>query len=301
MSEIEPLSINQRDKINGVFKAENSRSADFCFGNYYMWDKRFKQYVTLVGGRLVTRLTRQRQTYFAFPVGIGDIAPAMEFMTEYCKEHGIALKLCGICREHLPLLGSAFEISPDRDFSDYIYPIDALSTYAGKHLHGKKNFCNRFEKEHEWHFEPMTAENLPECRNMLEQWHLAEDMRLDDSIRHEDIALQRGFEHFEALGLEGGVLYADGKIIGFSIGERLNDDTFCVHFEKAFSDIAGAYPMVCREMAKLIKAKYPDICYVNREDDMGSEALRKSKLSYKPEYILEKYTAIWKTGATELG
>lgn len=293
MPELIPLSCGHKDKLNEIFKAEGSRSADFCFGNFFMWDNRFEQYVCTVEGRLVTRLTRNGETWFAFPVGSGDVSPAMDFMKDYCRKNGIPLKICGICNEHLPLLNSEFSLSPDRAFSDYIYSVEALSTYAGKHLHGKKNFCNRFEKEHCWSFEAITADNISLCRAMLSEWHEKEAQRLEGNIVHEDRALSIAFESFDALNLEGGILFADGKAVGFSIGEVLWGDTFCVHFEKAFSDIAGAYPMVCREMARLIGKNHPNICYVNREDDMGIDALRKSKLSYKPEYILEKHTAIW--------
>ncbi|MDO4816004.1 MAG: phosphatidylglycerol lysyltransferase domain-containing protein [Bacillota bacterium] len=293
MTELQPLSCGHREKLNEIFKSENSRSADYCFGNFFMWDNRFRQYVCTIENRLVTRLTRNGEVYFAFPVGSGDISPALTYMKSCCLEMDIPLKICGICDEHLPLLGDEFKIFPDRDFSDYIYKIEALSSFSGKHLHGKKNFCNRFEKEHQWHFEPMSAENLPLCREMLCQWLEKEAMRLSGSIVYEGEALRIAFNNFEELGLEGGVLFADGYVVGFSLGEVISDDTFCVHFEKAFSDIPGAYPMVCRETAKMIRDKYPEICYVNREDDMGIEALRKSKLSYKPEYILEKHTAIW--------
>ena len=291
---LEPLSLEHQDELSGIFEAENSRSADFCFGNYFIWDKRFKQQVAVIGGRLVTSLERGGETYFAFPAGSGAVAPAMDFMKAYCLERDIPLKICGICREHLPLMGEDYEIFPDRDFSDYIYSIESLSTFAGKHMHGKKNFCNRFEKEHDWHFEPICAENIPLCREMLEKWHEAEDIRLEGSIVHENDALRLAFENFSLLGLEGGILFADGGVAGFTIGEKLNCDTFCVHFEKAFSHIAGAYPVLCREMAKMLKSTHPEIYYVNREDDMGIEALRKSKMSYKPEFILEKFTALWK-------
>ena len=89
------------------------------------------------------------------------------------------------------------------------------------------------------------------------------------------------------------VLRADGKIIGFTVGEMCNGDTFNVHFEKAEISIQGAYPMVCREFAKMLMARHPGLVYINREDDMGIEALRQSKMSYRPEFLLRKFTARW--------
>ena len=88
--------------------------------------------------------------------------------------------------------------------------------------------------------------------------------------------------------------YEDGKIAGFTVGEVISSDTFDVHFEKAFASMPGAYPMVCREFSRQIMADHPEIVYLNREDDMGSEGLRRAKESYQPTVLLEKYTADWK-------
>ena len=102
------------------------------------------------------------------------------------------------------------------------------------------------------------------------------------------------FMRYDALGLEGGALFAEGRLIGFTIGEVISSDTFDVHFEKAYASIPGAYPMVCREFARQIMADHPNIVYLNREDDMGSEGLRRAKESYQPTVLLEKYVADWK-------
>ncbi len=295
MLTLQDITLSRKSELDRFFELENSRSADFNFGNIYMWDKRFKQSVTSCGDRLITLLSRKGQAYFAFPVGAGDIKPAFEQMMSYCKKNGISFKLCGICEEHLALINEAypdlFDIEEDRDYSDYIYDISKLAAYPGKHLHSKRNFCNRFENEHEWSFVPLSKALIPECIKMLDEWKQQSAERLGSDYGYEEDAISRGFEHFDELGLEGGVLYAEGRIIGFTVGEKISSDTFCVHFEKAFSDIDGAYPMVCREMAKRIICAHPEICYVNREDDMGNPSLRKSKLSYRPEFILTKYTA----------
>lgn len=294
--ELQSISLSSKNEIEQIFRTENSSSADYCYGNIFMWDKRYKQKTAIIGGRLVTLIGGMSEDYFSFPVGSGDIAPAFDFMHEYCLEKGIKLKLCGVEAEHKALMEKAFPekftFTADRDFFDYIYPIDALISYPGKHLHAKKNHCNRFENENEWSFVTLTPELIPDCISMLDEWTKMEYERLSYGIIDEHEAILRGFEHFDALGLEGGVLLIGGKVSGFAIGERLSDNCFCEHFEKAFTDIPGAYPMVCREFAKMIKATHPEICYVNREDDLGSEPLRKSKLSYQPERLLEKYTAV---------
>jgi hypothetical protein len=72
-----------------------------------------------------------------------------------------------------------------------------------------------------------------------------------------------------------------------------SSDTFNVHVEKAAADVNGAYPMVCRELSRMLLEKHPGLVWLNREDDMGLESLRKAKESYKPAFLLRKYAAKW--------
>ena len=290
---LRPVTLDMKPAADRLFEIENSRSADFCFGNVYMWDKRFKQSVAFCGDRLVTLLHRKGELFFAFPVGGGDIRPSFEFMAGICERNGLPMRISVVCEEHLALISEAypdkFDIIEDRDFSDYIYEIGKLAEYPGRHLHAKRNYCNRFEAEHEWSFEPMTKACLSDCLDMLDKWTRQSSDRLTGDIAYEHDAIVRGFEGFDELGLEGGILIADGRLVGFTVGEVISSDTFCTHFEKAYTDIDGAYTMLCREMARMVMEKHPDVRYVNREDDMGNPALRASKLSYKPEEILKKY------------
>lgn len=290
---LERTSPDIYSELKRILKAENSRSADYSFANFVMWDNRFLPQSYICGDRLITLILRNDKPYFAFPVGSGDISPAFELMRGYCRENGIPFLLCGVCEEHLELINSAFPDSftftEDRDFSDYIYTAGSLSEYPGKHLHSKRNFCHRFEASHSWSFVPLTEKLIPDCIKMLDEWTAMSADRLTPDIIYERDAIDRGFLNFDALGLDGGVLYADGRLCGWSVGEMISDDTYCVHYEKAFSDIEGAYTMLCRESTRLALKAHPEMRYVNREDDMGSPALRKSKLSYKPEYILTKY------------
>ena len=93
---------------------------------------------------------------------------------------------------------------------------------------------------------------------------------------------------YKRLGLVGGVLKKYGEVVAFEIGEPLNDDTFVVHFEKAYADVQGAYPMINKQFVLHECQGYK---YVNREEDDGEEGLRKAKLSYHPDILLEKYNA----------
>lgn len=297
MHELNNIGLDDKAALDAVFRAENSRSADFCFGNIYMWDRRFRQSYELAGNRLVTLLHRGAEPFFAFPVGSGDIRPAMDMMRAYCRSSGIPLRLCGVEQAHRELLDGVypglFSYADDRDFSDYIYSVSDLASYAGKRLHAKRNYCNRFQAQYEndWRYVPLRTDIIPDCLNMLAAWEVQCAERLTEGIDDEHDAIVRYFAGFDRLGMEGGALYIGERMIGFTVGEQISSDCYCTHFEKAFPDIDGAYTMLCRETARRIMAERPDVRYVNREDDMGNLALRQSKLSYKPEFILEKYIA----------
>lgn len=283
--------------VDEIVFAENSPSADYNFGNIYIWDKRYRQLIARCGDRMLTKLRYEGQPAFVFPIGTGPLRPAIEALRAFAAERGYPLILRGITPVHRAQLEEAypgkFRYAAEENNWDYLYLAEKLSTYSGKALHGKKNHCNRFEAENDWEFKPLSYELIPGCLDMLDVWSEENSERLDKSVSYEHDAIVRAFAAYEWLGLEGGVLFANGKIVGFSLGEMCSADTFDVHFEKAQIDLNGAYPMVCRELTRMLMAKHPGLVYINREDDMGLEPLRQSKQSYKPVGMVEKYIARW--------
>ena len=295
MIKFKTVTLGDKAWVDPIVLAENSPSADYNFGNIYIWDKFYRQLVCRFGDRMLTKLRYEGKPVFVFPIGSGPLAPAIEALKGYALQKGAPLVLRGVTAAHREQLETEFpgrfSFQPEPDTFDYIYRAEKLATYAGKALHGKKNHCNRFEAENDWAFVPLTRELIPACLDLLDVWTEENTARLDKSVGNEHDAIIRAFAVYERLGLEGGVLYAGGKVVGFSLGEMCSRDTFDVHFEKADIGLNGAYPMVCRELTRMLLQRHPGLAYINREDDMGFESLRRSKLSYKPEYLLAKYTA----------
>ena len=297
MIEFHAISILDKEWIDRHLWCEDSPSADFNFGNMFIWDAHYRQLVCDMGERTLTKVRLHGKPAFVYPIGCGPLRPAIEALREYAAMKQYPFLLRGITEKHKALLEAEFPggfcFCEEEKYADYIYEAEKLATYSGKALHGKKNHCNRFEAEHDWAFVPLTRENIPTCRDMLETWTADNADRLDESIVFEHEAIERAFDHYEELALEGGVLLSAGKVLGFSFGEMTSADTFDVHVEKAAADVNGAYPMVCRELTRMILAKHPELRWMNREDDMGLEAIRKSKESYKPAFLLRKYAARW--------
>ena len=298
MIPFKPVTLCDKHWVDEIVRAENSRSADYNFGNIYIWDNRYRQLIARADGRMLTKLRYEGRPAFVFPIGPGPLRPAIEALREYAAFRGYKpFCLRGITEEHRALLEreypDAFSYTEDTDNADYLYEAEKLATYSGKALHGKKNHCNRFEAENDWSFVPLTRALIPDCLDMLDLWSEENAERLDKSIVYEHTAIVRAFAAFEKLALEGGVLFANGKIVGFTLGEMTSEDTFDVHFEKAEGSLNGAYPMTCRELTRMLLSRHPDLRYINREDDMGLESLRRSKESYKPAFLLRKFTAHW--------
>ncbi len=299
MTQLQFKTVTLCDKawVDPIVMAENSPSADYNFGNIYIWDKHYKQLICRFEDRMITKLRYEGERAFVFPIGSGPLRPALEALKAFCDDRGYPFLLRGVTEKHCDeleqLFPGHFTYTLEEHLSDYIYSAEKLSTYSGKALHGKKNHCNRFEAEHDWDFLPLTRELIPGCLDMLDIWTEENSGRLESSISDEHDAIIRAFAAYEKLGLEGGVLRSSGKIVGFSLGELASPDTFDVHFEKAEIDINGAYPMVCRELTRSVMKTHPTVRYINREDDMGLDSLRTSKLSYKPEYLLKKHLARW--------
>ncbi|MBR2879379.1 MAG: DUF2156 domain-containing protein [Oscillospiraceae bacterium] len=297
MLSFQPLSIGDKKTVDAVSAVENSRSADFVFGNMFLWNDKYRQSICISEGRLYVRAEGEHVPIFPFPIGNGDLGEAIEKLLAYTREQGYSLVLRGVELHHKEqleaLFPGRFSFVHDRDYDDYIYSAEKLATLAGKKLHGKRNHINRFEATYpNCHFEPLRKEHFPLCRELLDLW----EKEVNDGehlVGNERQAIELAFENFEALSLMGGVLFVGEKLVAFTLGEVISSDCFNVHFEKADADTEGAYPMINREFVRYILKEYPHISYVNREDDMGLDNLRKSKLSYRPEIILEKYSAHW--------
>ena len=304
MIEFKSIGLSDKAWIDECVRAENSRSVDFNVANLYLWDAEYKQRVSKLGARMVTELHYTDAPFFAFPVGEGDLYGAIEALRAEAAERGFPFRVGGVTEQHRAQLEALYPgallYTPERDFYDYVYEAERLASLSGKKLHGKRNHINRFIEENpNWRFVPLTEELLPACREMLAAWteNRGADAASAEGLAAEHVAIELAFAHFSALELEGGALYVQDKLAAFTIGEKISADTYDVHFEKAAADVEGAYPMVNREFVRMVMDKHPEIRYINREDDMGLEGLRKAKLSYDPAFLVEKYSAVFREEA----
>ena len=216
---------------------------------------------------------------------------ALEQMMEFSERNGFPFSMYNVTPADFERLErwypGRFQIEYDRDQADYVYESEKLITLAGKKLHGKRNHINKFKNTYgdDWSYEPIHKENLEECFQMALKWRNENGCDDDREKNAEMCVTLNALRLFEELELTGGLLRAGGRIVAFTLGEPVCSDTFVVHIEKAFAEVPGAYPIINQQFAEHACAGYQ---YINREEDTGSEGLRKAKLSYRPVFMVEK-------------
>ena len=188
------------------------------------------------------------------------------------------------------MVSGAVPFHTDRNSFDYIYAIEDLALLKGRKFQRKRNHLNRFLQTWQHQVTELSQTDPQVIAQLAERWY--EKRRLADPTSDtlmEQAALKKAFRHLGELALEGLVLWVDGEPVAMTLGSFLNQDTFDVQFEKAIME--EAYPVINWEFARYLQNKYPQLRWLNREEDMGLEGLRKAKLSYNPHHMVEKYWA----------
>ena len=289
MLNFKTAELSDRDAICEILKNSPCPSMEYNFTLLYMWQNQYKMEFAIDDGMLFIRTGREKKAYL-FPCGTGNQKTALQNLFDYCPEGITFYSLNSSQKEFLEKeYPDRFSFKENRDAGDYVYLSESLANLKGKKLSSKRNHINRFEAEHQdWRYEKITLQNLPEVIKMHALWCEMQDMEERKGLKEESDAVRLVLENFDKLELTGGLIRAEGRIVAFSVGDRLNDNTFLVHIEKAFSNINGAYPIINREF---VRHNCLDFTYVNREDDAADQGLRRAKLSYQPYEIIKKYIA----------
>ena len=286
-------SVQDYDWIHEILYPADLPGADNTFHNMYFWECYYGE-VAQLGGFVTQRLSQSGVSTYLFPAGSGDVRAALEDLMQDAKSRGEKFCLRGVTDDKKALLEQLFPgkfaFTAYRDSFDYIYTVEELTELHGKKLQAKRNHCNRFEQDHP-NFETrvVTMENIALCREMVQKWYEVHEW--NEQIEQEKTAISRAFDCFDKTNMDGLMLLDGGEVIAFSMGARMNAQYYDVCFEKAYSAINGAYAMINREFSRMIAQKYPEVQFLNREDDMGEPGLRKAKESYQPTLLLEKFNA----------
>ncbi len=294
MIDFKPSSVNQKEFYTSFFTDKKERGCEYGFSNLVLWGQ---QNIAEVHGCLVRLSYYSGHIAYAFPIGSGDKGQAIKELLNDAKERGIPCAFMGVYEEDKALLEALhpdkFRFEFARDSFDYIYDINSLCDLAGRKYHQKRNHLHRFKDAYP-HYRTvlLTKDNLNLARDLAAAWY-KEKLTANpvSDFDMEQLALSRAFRYFDELLLEGMLLMNENEVLAFTMGSRLSDNTFDIHFEKAKENVQGAYAAVNNEFAKHLRDKHPELLFLNREEDMGIEGLRKAKESYRPHHLIEKYMA----------
>ncbi len=295
MIDFHRLHLEDKPEYDRLLLASPSRGCEYSFANLFLWGR---QNIAFIHGCAAFFSHFYGKSVYPFPIGPGDRRAVIADILHDAQMRGIPCRITGMTEEELQLLEDwfpgKFAMSCDRDSYDYVYAIDDLADLRGRKYQKKRNHFNRFRADHpDYRIAPLDASTREDAQTMIENWY-AHRHQTDPQGDYllESIAMGKAFRNLEALQMEGIVLVENDKILAVTMGSKMGEDTFDIHFEKAQEDVDGAYAAVNCEFARYLRLKHPEVKFLNREDDLGLEGLRKAKLSYLPSHMVEKCRAV---------
>ena len=286
-----PIMLSQKREYAPYLQSCGDRGCEYSFTNLFIWGR---QKAAVIDGHLALFSQFDRKTLYPFPVGIGDKKPVLDAIIADSAARGIPCRFSGLTEPDIRLLEQLYPqqfcFHADRNSFDYVYSIDDLADLPGRAYQKKRNQINRFLQVYpNYALTPIDSENLCLAQEVFDLWY---DQRSHSEpamdFHMERSAVKKALDNYEALLLEGMLLFIDGKPVAVSIASALSEDTFDVHFEKALEGVVSGYAFINRSFSRYLREKYPEVKWLNREDDLGLEGLRKAKLDYHPHHMVEK-------------
>jgi hypothetical protein len=282
--------------IRPIVNTAGAMGSDLSFANIYLlrdkYNIRISQFENFLIRKYHGKGTRKGYT---FPVGSGDLEAALreiELDARSKNERLIFTFVTPKQREKLEsLYPERFDYIEDEGDYDYIYGRNELATLAGKSYHKKKNHVSKFTRQYpEFRYEELTSNNADDAAKVEEGWYGDHVQTEDDSQRLEYKSIREALHYFDELKLSGGIIYVGDTAVAMTIGSQISDGVVDVHFEKAIGEYAdnGGYAAINNLFAKSCE----DAMWLNREEDINIEGLRKAKQSYHPQIMLKKCCAV---------
>ena len=282
-----PISLDDSKRYHDLLAVCPSRASDYSFANVWGWATHYGLEWKFTENLCWIRQTSPVPCYWA-PVGDwARVENWRDFSEMAPGEHIIRVpeSLALLWREKL---GERVQIEEARGQWDYLYLAEELCALSGNRFHKKKNLLKQFQKNYDYEYRMLTSECVAEVLAMQEEWCRWRDCEASEALIAEDKAITRVLTHWSDMpGLSGGIIRVDGNPMAYTIGEALSQDVLVIHFEKAANAYKGAYQAINWLYANDVGKEYT---YINREQDLGDEGLRRAKMSYNPADFVRKST-----------
>ena len=287
--------------------------SDSSLANLFLLQKKYNTELKIKNDFLIRYYYgSENRSGYGFPIPINSVtekpnwlAAALHIIIEDAKEQKRPLHFCLLTQDQKNQLDKCLEANfPDlrpawktnRDDCDYIYLRSNLADLPGSQYQKKRNHISRFNRTYgtcgvAWEFKSYPENDITEdILTVSQKWYEENNGENEEFLRLEHESIKLALGNTELLNLRGGVLYVNGKPAAMTLAAPISPDVLDVIYEKAFGEFEhnGAYAVINQQFAR----RCQNFLYLNREEDMGVEGLRKAKLSYKPEMILEKFYGI---------
>ena len=288
-----PIDVSMKTMVESYTKPWKLKCSEYTFTNLLIWGAEDKIKLAEENDVLFFLLDYGEEDRLMFaPLTRSpesDYRRALDTAAEFCLAGGIVPEFRAISGPIKDAFARCpgYSLAEDRDNFDYIYRMEDLRDLSGKKLHAKRNHINQFMAQYGQSYEyvRLNSDLLGECMALYNEWLQAKDAADPDAVG-EYIAIRTLITHMDALGVVGAGIRVDGKLKAYTMGERIDGETAVVHIEKADTDIPGLFTVINN---LFVKNEFADMKFINREEDMGLEGLRRAKLSYNPVMLIEKY------------
>jgi len=292
MTDFKLIEIQDKPLFDEFLRKDPPRISELTFTNLFIWRHHHQPtWLEWDDCILIIFHPQKGSTYGLYPFGPGDKKGALDVLSREIAKQTPEVRICRVAEEFVKnhVDPAKYDVLPDRDNSDYIYLAKDLISLSGNKYHRKKNHLNQFVKNFSYEYHPLNVELVRRVLGMQESWCQIRECVEKPDLLAEDFAVHEALTHFEELGYRGGALLINSVVEAFALGEPLNEDTAVIHIEKANPDIPGLYAAINQLFC--LNA-WSEVTYINREQDLGVEGLRKAKESYHPHHMVNKYTVM---------
>lgn len=282
------LDLSHKDIFEEAFKKNPPQISEYTFSNLYSWRKHYNFSISQLKDFIILKSEYDRQIHFFPPISInGDNLKTQEITKIILKDFKAVFTRMPEDIKNILSNDDWFFIKPDPDYFDYVYKIKDLVELKGPNYDGKRNLIKKFKSVYEYKYFKITKAHKDECLDFQERWCREKKCAEVPGLEDEDQALREMLINFDNFNLTAAAVKIDSKIYGLAIAQPLNKNTLVMHILKAFPEMTGLYQFVVNEFLAKEAGAFE---YVNFEEDMGIEGLRKAKLSYHPSFMVKKYT-----------
>jgi hypothetical protein len=326
------LTLEDKPLCDQLFTHFPPQISEFTFTNLFIWRSAYQIKISRLKNFLCLLSDQKENPFFFPPIGEGDMIECYQGLLQYLlgkTTHPKIVRVPESAVQQMDWKTSGMKIELDRSQCDYVYLTQDLIELKGRKYHRKRNHIKQFQGKYSYQYTPLAPEWIPQCLQLETEWCDLRHCEASPGLLNESVAIKEAFTHFDELGVnavrnsshydsnpsgglnpaeiiprydpaaeqrgifsngvKGGAILIDGKVEAFILGEPLNHDTVVIHIEKANPAYDGLYPTINQTF---LDYQWSGYTYVNREQDLGEEGLRKAKESYFPHHLVNKYVVM---------